>query len=280
MQVGIVAQRGNPQAAALATEVRAALAAEDVSVLLDEATAAHVRDETDGEVTAAPVEAMTDCALVVSIGGDGTFLYAARGVGATPVVGVNLGEVGFLNAVSPSEAVAAVLGEVAELREGGDLETRPIPRVAAGGEGLTVTPAINEVAILGAHRGHGGGLDLTVRVDGHRYASGHADGVLVATPTGSTAYNLSEGGPLVHPAVDALVCTVMAGADGRPPLVVEGDAEIEVDVRDAPRAVVVSDGRVEGELAPPATVGVRRATESVQVAGPGVEFFAGLGKLE
>src|SRR6056297_1825042 len=102
MQVGIVAQQGNARAANLAADIRDRLEAADVRVRFDEATAATI-DETPCDIST-----MARCDLVVSIGGDGTFLFAARGAGSTPVIGVNLGEVGFLNAVSPGEAVETV----------------------------------------------------------------------------------------------------------------------------------------------------------------------------
>ena len=275
MEVGIVAQRSNPQAASLARDVVARLDADDTAVVVDEVTA----DRLD-EATGVPVERMADCDLVVSIGGDGTFLYAARGAGTTPIMGVNLGEVGFLNAVPPSDAVSAVAAEVERLRAGEALGTRTMDRVRAEGEDWTLPPAINEIAILGPQRGHGNGMDVTVAVDGEDYTGGHVDGVLVATPTGSTAYNLSEGGPLVHPDVGGLVVTKMAGEDGMPPLVIDRDASVTVGIADAERAHVVSDGRVEEAVAPPERIRLARAGEPVTVAGPALDFYGGLGKLD
>jgi NAD+ kinase len=249
------------------------------------------------------VSDLETCDLAVSIGGDGTFLYAARGAAGTPVLGVNLGEVGFLNAVGPEEAVEAVRREVETFRattstdraggtgtgteagvDGGSdadrLDVREVPRLAAWSDGWRADPAMNEIVVQGPRRGHGGGVDLAVRVDGGRYAEGHADGVLVATPTGSTAYNLSEHGPLVHPDVDGLVVTGMSATDGMPPLVVPADAEVTVDVTGADRAVVVSDGRSAEVVRPPATVTVATTDPPVRLAGPRPDFFEALGKLD
>jgi NAD+ kinase len=117
-------------------------------------------------------------------------------------------------------------------------------------------------------------------VDGSRYSGGHADGVLVGTPTGSTAYNLSEGGPLVHPGVDGLLVTEMAASDGMPPLVVDADSEVTVTVTDAESAVVVSDGRRSRELCPPTEVTVAVTEPPVRLAGPKGDFFEALGKLD
>jgi NAD+ kinase len=273
MHVGIVAQRDNGRAAVLAGDLRERLAEAGVSVRVDPATAAAL----DGEGT--PVDTFDDCDLVVSIGGDGTFLFAARGAGGTPVLGVNLGEVGFLNAIGPDEAVDAVLDAVAAARDG-SLGVREVPRLVATGDGWRGEPAANEVVVQGPRRGHGGGVGVEVRVDGSLYSGGHADGVLVATPTGSTAYNLSEGGPLVHPEVDGLVLNEMAASGGMPPLVVDVDSEVTVTVTDAERAVVVSDGRQTREVVPPAEIRVSVADPPVRLAGPEANFFEALGKLD
>jgi NAD+ kinase len=274
MHIGIVAQRGNPRAVELAERIRAAVP--EATVRLDESTAEAVGESDIG----APVDAMADCDLVVSIGGDGTFLFAARGAGATPMMGVNLGEVGFLNAVPPEEAVDAVRGVVAEVRGRGEPSVRELPRVRASGEDWSLPPALNEVTVLGPQRGRASGVGIEVRVDGSLYAGGRADGVLVATPAGSTAYNLSEGGPLVHPATDALVLTEMCARSPMPPLVLGPDAEVSVRVEEADSAVVVADGRRSREITPPTALTVARAAEPLRVAGPPLDFFAALGKLD
>jgi NAD+ kinase len=123
-------------------------------------------------------------------------------------------------------------------------------------------------------------VSVEVRVDGSLYTSGHADGVLVATPTGSTAYNLSEGGPLVHPRVPGFVVTEMCGEESMPPLVVDTAATITVRIDDADSAVAVSDGRVRRSVVPPSEIRLSRAETPVYVAGPPLDFFTALGKLE
>ena len=273
MNVGIVAQKHNQRAASLAEELRARLGEEDAEVCLDATTAEALGIES------AAAASFADCDLIVSIGGDGTFLFAARRADGTPILGVNLGEVGFLNAVAPEDAVEAVLREV-ESHRAEDLHVREVPRIAARGEGWAGHPAMNEVVIHGPRRGHGGGLTVEVRVDGSRYTDSHADGVLVATPTGSTAYNLSERGPLVHPDAAGLIVNEMTAADGMPPLVVAPDSEVTVTVRDAEYALVVSDGRSRQRVEPPAEVTVARTDSPVRLAGPQADFFEALGKLD
>lgn len=273
MYVGLVAQRGNSRAAFLAAELRQRLREADVSVAVDTTTA----ETLDLEGT--PVEEFDACDLVVSIGGDGTFLYAARGADGTPILGVNLGEVGFLNAVGPDEAVETVLDEVAAFRAG-ELTVREAPRLAASGDDWTAPPTTNEIVVQGPIRGPGGGATFDLQIDGSQYSEGLADGVLIATPTGSTAYNLSESGPLIHPGVDGLVVNEMCAREGMPPLVVGPESEISILVEGGDQGVVVGDGRVLRELDPPTEVRVGRAESPVRIAGPTSDFFEALGKLD
>ncbi|RQG92727.1 NAD(+)/NADH kinase [Natrarchaeobius halalkaliphilus] len=275
--VGIVAQRGNERAQELTEALVDALGfdREGDDLVVDEATGEAV------DATSVPVDAMAGRDLVVSIGGDGTLLFVAREVGSTPILGVNLGEVGFLNAVSPEDAVEAVTTLVEQYRRGNPAEGRTLDRLQATCENdWTLEPALNEIVVHGPRRGHGGGATIEVRIDGERYAENHSDGVLVATPTGSTAYNLSEGGPLVHPSTDALIVTQMAAIDSMPPLVVEPDSELTLTVSDVETAYVISDGRNRRRLEPPVAVSVSLADEPVRLVGPKADFFRGLEKLE
>jgi NAD+ kinase len=266
----VVAQRDNRRAAGLAAEIRRSV---DATVRVEEATADALGIE------GVPVEDLADSDLVVSIGGDGTFLYAARGVDGAPVMGVNLGEVGFLNVVSPEDAVETIQREVERFRVG-DIEYQELPQIRASGDGWKLPNAVNEIAILGPQRGRNNGVGIEVRVDGELYSGSHADGILISTPTGSTAYNLSEGGPLVHPDVAALLVTEMCAEGPMPSLAVPRSAEVTVRIEEAPSAVVVADGRTREKVDPPTYVRLGLADERVRIAGPPLEFFAALGKLE
>ena len=272
MHVGLVAQRGNERAAALASDIREALHDGACRVSVDESTASALGIE------GVDVPTMADCGLVVSIGGDGTFLYAARGAAPAPILGINLGEVGFLNAVAPEDARAAVRETVDGLRAE-EASIREVPRLVARGPDWELEPAINEVVIQGPNRGPAGGATVSITVDGSTYSATRADGVLVATPTGSTAYNLREDGPLVHPDLRAMVVTEMCPAEGMPSLVVDGDREIDVELAGADGGYVISDGRTQHAVEPPAAVSVSLSAEPLRIAGPRVDFFAALSKL-
>lgn len=273
MRLGVVAQKGNERAVELAAELADDLGHGDVDVDLDSSTATAA--DRDG----VPLESLSTCPLVISVGGDGTFLFTARHVGSTPILGVNLGEVGFLNGVSPGEATDRIRAELERIRETGEPQYREVPRISAWGDDWSITPGLNEVVVQGPKRGHGHGADVEVRVDGSRFTEGHADGVLVATQTGSTAYNLSEGGPLLHPSVDGLVITDMNAEASMPPLVTDPQVPITIRATGAPEVAVSSDGNTRWVDAP-ADVRVGIADEPGRIAGPPSDFFRALNKID
>jgi NAD+ kinase len=272
MRVGIVAAKGNDRARDLAVELARGLEA-SARVRVDAAAA----KAADAPVEDVAVEEMAGDDLVVSVGGDGTFLYVARQVGTTPVLGVNLGEVGFLNAVAPGEALGRVRDEIERIRETGTPRYREAPRVVARSEGWSLAPGLNEVVVQAPGRGHGGGAEIEIRVDGSTYLEAHADGAIVATGTGSTAY--SEGGPIVHPSASGLVVTPMCAATSRPPLVVGEDRTVTVRIDGPERAVVASDGLERKRVGTPAAIEVALAAAPARIAGTPPEFFRALEKI-
>ena len=144
----------------------------------------------------------TDCLVV--LGGDGTFLRAARALATVdvPVLGVNSGHIGFLSKVDAAELEPALTALVARNYE---LEPRMMLSAHLAGQSFA---ALNDAAIV--RGGHVRVLDLEVLVDGTHLASWLADGVVVATPTGSTAYSFSAGGPILDPTARNLVVTPIA----------------------------------------------------------------------
>jgi len=275
MRLGIVAQRDNDRARDLAVEL-AREVGESAVVRVDANTAAVADAPVDG----VPVAEMAGDDLVVSVGGDGTFLYVARQVGTTPILGVNLGEVGFLNAVAPEEATESVSEEIAHVEASGTPRYREVPRMRASGEGVSIAPALNEVVVQGPGRGHGQGIDLEVCVDGSPYLDDVADGVVVATQTGSTAYNLSEGGPIVHPSASGMIVTPMCPRDPVPPLVVGPDRAVTVRIAGVRSVAVVADGSEREQLGAPAEVDLDLRSPPARIAGPRPDFFRALGKID
>ncbi len=273
MVVGVVAQQGNERARALADEIATVLPADGISVWVDAVTAADL----DREGT--HIADMDGADLVASIGGDGTFLFTARWLSDTPIVGVNLGEVGFLNGVSPTDTTT-VLESLYEDLKTGELQTKALPRVEVSDADWKLGPALNEITVHAPHRGPSGDFSHSIAVDGDHFTSDRADGVIIATPTGSTAYNLSEGGPLLTPDVPGLIITEMCGRDPMPPLVVPLDSTVTVELSGVQQGVVIADGRTRKEVSVPTTVTIQRADAPLHVAGPQVAFLQTLEKLD
>jgi NAD+ kinase len=253
-------------------------------------TATHVRDlgwelHADPEAAAIlglPAEPLDpdNLDLMLSLGGDGTLLRVARRLGgrAVPILGINFGRVGFLTTVSREhtqealEAVAA--GEHIVSRRATMVGT-----ISRGGDGddTTIT-ALNDVVL------HKGGVARVVRyevsIDGESVGPVSADGVVIASPTGSTAYSLSAGGPVVVPSLDAMLVTpICAHSLGVRPLVVGGQSIITVAPIDPhPHDLMVSfDGQQTEMLLPNERLTVQIGLDRVLlVRFPAFGFYARL----
>lgn len=166
--------------------------------------------------------------LVVSLGGDGTLLSVARAMNTRPIpiLGVNLGRLGFLAEVNPEE-LFSVLDKV--LSGNGEIVPRMRLDVSwqRGGQELGRFQALNEAVITNTQLSRM--IDVEASADGQRVTTYHADGLIVATPTGSTAYSLSAGGPLLAPDLKAIVLTpICPHSLSQRPLVLPEHARIEV----------------------------------------------------
>ena len=209
------------------------------------------------------------CDLVVAIGGDGTLLHAARlaAVAGAPVLGVNRGRLGFLADVSPER----MRESVDEALAGRCLpEARMLLEAAVSCEGrATSAIALNDVAVI--KRESGRMLELHTWVDGIYVNTHGGDGFVVATSTGSTAYALSCGGPIVHPSLGALVLVPICPHTLSDRPIVVGAAslvELELAERVDTRAPVVCDGVLLCDLERAVRLRVRQASRSVTLLHP------------
>jgi NAD+ kinase len=235
-------------------------------------------DEFDELMTAAPdLQPITmlgdtvqigDLELVIVLGGDGTILRAAelaRGCSA-PLLGVNLGHVGFLaesERENLDETVARALSRDYLVEERMTLNVR----VKVDREVVYESWALNEATVEKASRERM--LEVVIEIDGRPLSSFGCDGVVVSTPTGSTAYNFSAGGPVIWPTVEAIsVVPLSAHALFAKPLVVgpEHAVAIEVLERTNGLGVLWCDGRRSHDLPPGARVVVRRSEHPVRLA--------------
>jgi NAD+ kinase len=186
------------------------------------------------------------CELVLVLGGDGTFLRAAELArdADIPVLGINLGRIGFL-AEAEAESIDAILGHIVARDYRVEHRMTLDVVVSAEGEVLYSGWALNEASLERA--GHRGVLGVMVAIDGRPVSAFGCDGVLVSSPTGSTAYAFSSGGPVVWPDLEAIIVVPNnAHALFARPMVTNPNAVITVDVdTDNPESVVVCDGRRE-----------------------------------
>ncbi len=250
------------------------LAAVGVRVLLDPG----VRMEFPG----IPVEEMPEAQfgeaaeLVVAIGGDGTMLYASRLVAGrdVPLLGINRGRLGFLADITPGE----MLRRLDEVLAGHYDEDRRLMLAAAIDNGDSAPRralALNDVVLQ--KRDGGRMLDFENWVNGAYVNTHGGDGLVIATPTGSTAYALSGGGPIVHPSLEAITLVpICPHTLSDRPIVIRADARIEVRVLERPdtRAEVSCDGKPLGELAAGQRLLVQAAKEKVVLIHPrGHDYF-------
>jgi NAD+ kinase len=230
--------------------------------------AREARDCGSPSVVTVPEEASAaeNAELVLVFGGDGTFLRAAEFArpARVPMLGVNFGRVGFLAEAEP-DALAEAMAAVVERRY--DVEERTTLDVWAelDGEPFATGWSLNEVSVEKSSRERM--LELAVAVDGRALLHFGCDGVLCATPTGSTAYAYSAGGPILWPSLDAiLVVPNAAHALFSRPIVVTPESQIDVELlRPEYPGVMSCDGRRSVDLPPGTTVIVRRGAVSIRI---------------
>jgi NAD+ kinase len=235
----------------------------EVRMLASEA----VRCRCNAEATVVNEHAADGAEIVLVFGGDGTFLRAAEYArpAGVPMLGVNLGHVGFLAEADP-DALSATIKTVVERRYEVEERTTVDVEVSHQGRRLASSWALNEASVEKSTRERL--LELAVAIDGRPLLRFGCDGVLCATPTGSTAYAYSVGGPIVWPNVDALLVVPNAAhALFARPLIVSPQSVIDVTLlRDDHPGVLACDGRRSVDIPPTGTVRVRRGVKPVRIA--------------
>lgn len=271
MRVLLVVNADKPEAHDVASRVRATIASH--------ATILASVDATDDP----PPPATKDADLIVTLGGDGTLLSQARRFAAhdKPMLGVNLGRLGFLAEFD----VDAFEHQADQLLTSDDLETRDLPLIDASiapGDGSPphdIGPALNEVVVTAGPPYRM--ISVCIEIDGDPGPEVAGDGVIVATPAGSTAYNVSAGGPIVAPGVDALIITPIAAHSlSFRPIVVPFDSTISLRMlrvnEDAGghATALVLDGQIETPLHAHDTVTIKRHANRVRfVRNPDTTYW-------
>ena len=265
-RVGLACKCTSKAALALAASLDRALRKRGLDVRFDADSAAALGDREG--VSRDRLARSVD--LVIVVGGDGTLLSIARSAPtSTPVLGINVGVLGFLAGLSRSEALTR-LDEVlaGEFRE--DKRLR-LDVSVSGGSRRERFRALNDAVL--SKEALARISTFRVDLDGRRVAEFRADGVIVSTPTGSTAYNLSAGGPILHPGLPAVVVTpICPHTLSQRPLVVPADTVIGVRILDAARepggVYLTIDGQEGLPIGPDRSVEVRRGASPVTLLRP------------
>lgn len=281
-RVGIVAKLRLVAVAPHLVEVAAWLQARGVEPVFETDTAALA--DVAGRHAVAPRETLATLVdLLLVLGGDGTLLAAADRVSLAgrniPILGVNFGHLGFLTELSWPD-VFGVLEQVIAGEAG--IDERMMLRATVRRQGRTVAEhvALNDVVVT---RGALSRItELAVSVSGEFVARFNADGLIVSTPTGSTAYNLSAGGPILHPDVDAIVITPIAPHTlSNRPVVIPATSEVTVHPQftDSSQEVVLTlDGQSGVALGADDFVQVTRSTPARLIQSPSHSYFEVLRK--
>ncbi|MEM1177094.1 MAG: NAD(+)/NADH kinase [Acidobacteriota bacterium] len=261
-RVGIVGRRHTQEAIRTAGELADWLRRRDVAVAVDDSMrGAHLEALGDFEV----FDAGQRYDLVVVLGGDGTLLSVARSVeSGVPILGVNLGRLGFLTEIGRHELYVSLVTILAGNYE---LEQRSMFDVELSRRGKLIHRyrAFNDAAIAKSVPSQI--IELELRVGANLIANYRADGLIIATPNGSTAYNLSAGGPIVYPTLGvAMLTPICPHSLTMRPIVVPDTEEMEVRlVSDLLEVMLTVDGQEGQVMAPRDVVSVKRSEQVVQL---------------
>jgi len=246
--IGLIGKHGDPGIAETLTTMAGFLTNRRLEVWLDEETAQMVPGH--GLNTATRAQLGERCDLAVVIGGDGTLLTVARALAdyGISVVGVNLGRLGFLADISP-DTMLDVMDEILAGRYCSEERFLLHGRIVRDGRTIQESDAFNEVAV---HKWNMARMiEFETHVNGQFVDVQRSDGIIVSTPTGSTAYALSGGGPILMPTLNAIVLVpICPHTLSNRPIVVDGDSEIGIVVRDCKQdhAQMTCDGQTNYDL--------------------------------
>jgi len=266
--IGLISKFGDPTGVGTLNQIAACLRQRQLRVLLDEGSARLIPD--NGLEVASRTRIGEECDLVIVMGGDGTMLNAARSLVdyEVPILGVNLGRLGFLADVSPSELphrLEAVLqGHFREARRS-LLHAQVLREDQVTGE----ADALNEVVVH--KREVARMIEVDAFLDGRFLNAYRADGLIISTPTGSTAYALAGGGPIIHPGLEAVVLVpICPHTLTHRPIVVKADSVIEVVLNSAntTEAQITCDGQISLAIEPGDHILIRKKSRKVRLVHP------------
>lgn len=260
--VAIIAKPHGDRVRQVTHEIVGFLSSRGVEILFDERAAAVLQLSESS-----PEEVIRERAdLIIVLGGDGTLISAVRLLGEkeTPIFGVNLGRLGFLTETKVEEATEA-LAEILDGNYTVDCRMKLECTVESSGNLIEATEILNDIVI------NKGALariiEMAVYIDDNYVNSYRADGLIIATPTGSTAYSLAAGGPIVHPSLGCIIITpICPHSLTNRPIVVSDRSVIRIEVNtDDEKVYVTCDGQIGKRLLPGEDIIVRRSNTSARI---------------
>lgn len=270
--IALIGKYKSPEIAESLMTLAAFLRSRGIDVLVEEGTAALVGADGFPVVSYARIGQRADLAIV--LGGDGSMLTAARQLAESgvPLVGVNQGRLGFMTDLARDD----MLDGVSDLLEGKfESEQRCLldTTVRRGDAVLFHTQALNDVVVNKGDLGRM--IEFAVSIDGAFLYNQRSDGLIIATPTGSTAYALSANGPILHPAVPGIALVPLCPhALSNRPIIVSDESRIEIVLNVPHRARVHADGQEKFELEAGDRVGVARSARTIRLLHPlGYSYF-------
>lgn len=266
LQAAIISKPQKPELAGILSDLLAWLKDHGYSALLDPESAAYLNAPNPIERAELPGYQPN---ILIVLGGDGTLLAAARAFAhtTTPILSVNLGSLGFLTEVPLGDIYTALEAWCANRA---DVEVRSMmhAEIIRDGKVIQQWDALNDVVVTKGTIARMG--DFTVEIDNQFVATFRADGVIVATPTGSTAYNLAANGPIIMPSVDAIVVNpICPHLLTIRPIVVPGESTVSIHVVGVPNQIYLTvDGQQSVELQLDDSIHCQRSKASVRLLRP------------
>lgn len=259
MKIGLVGRGDVPERVQVAKNALAHLEGQ-AQVVASPALASALK------IQEVPVEDM-DVDAIVTVGGDGSILYAVQRSSA-PVCGINMGQMGFLTSAEPEQ-----MEEALDRLLAGDYDLEERMRLDCRLDDASLPSAVNEVVLKSPDPSNV--LDIDVRVDGRASMELRSDGVIVSTPTGSTAYSISAGGPFVHPSTECIIVAPLADFNlASRPLVIPADHAIELRLdAGSDEGVFAIDGQHTTAFRPGQTLTLARSEKPTYLVHYGRGFY-------
>ncbi len=267
-KIGLIGKYGDPSVSDTLLRLNDLLLKQNCEVILESDTAKSITGHDFESAELQELGAL--CDLAITVGGDGTLLHVARSLANHEIalLGINLGRLGFLVDISPEQMQL----RMEEILSGNYQEEHRIiltATIESATEEPKVSDAFNDVVV---HKWEVARMiETETYIDGRLLNTMRSDGLIVSTPTGSTAYALSGGGPIVEPGMDAIVMVpICPHSMSYRPIVIDGSSEIEIIVRDYPHshAQVTCDGQINMGVVSGDTIKIKRKPKCVTIIHP------------